>query len=146
MKRAPFLIPVILIMLVSCGKSKFTTKPQITIKSINSVVEPGGELDAIIDYTSKKGDLGQGTFVAIRQRLNQIPLPPNTGNTDTVSGPIPDFPDQSMAEFEFKLDWATYLHESDTENDTIVFKFAAVDRSGNSSDTITSPQIVVKFQ
>jgi hypothetical protein len=151
MKRVPFWISVSLIFLsgftlVSCSKDKYTTKPQLTIKSINTTIPPGGELTVILQYTSKKGDLGGGYFVAIRERLNQRPLPPGTSNNDTASGPIPAFPNQSKAEFQFTEGWADYLHQSDQEDDTINFRIAAIDKSGNSSDTLTTPTIVVLHQ
>jgi hypothetical protein len=143
MNRAPFLIPAVLTILVSCSKDKYTTKPQLSITSINTTVPVGGNLDVLFTYTSKQGDLGQGRFVIIRDRLNQEPVPINGGNTDTLSGPIPDYPDKSKAQMELLLDWNS-LHETDDENDTIVMKFAAIDRAGNSSDTIVSPQIIVQ--
>lgn len=151
MKRASFWIPASLIfffgfILVSCSKNKYTTKPQITIKSINTTIPPGGTLTVDIGYTSKSGDIGEGHLVAIRNRLNQDPLPPGTPNPDTAYEDIPSFPDQPKADIQFTQDWATYLHESDVENDTINFQFAVVDRAGNTSDTITSPKIVVLFQ
>lgn len=151
MQRASFWIPVSLIVLLgfflaSCNKNGYTTKPQLKITSINTLIHPGETLTVVLTYTSKKGDLGGGTFVAIRNRLNQDPLLGTAVNVDTVTGPIPNFPDKPSAEFDFTEDWATYLHQSDAENDTIVFKFAAIDRAGNSSDTITTPKIVVLYQ
>src|SRR5579872_3094099 len=118
MQRASFWIPVSLIALlgfffVSCNKNGYTTKPQIKITSINTLIHPGETLTVVLTYTSKKGDLGGGTFVAIRNRLNQDPLLGTAVNVDTVTGPIPNFPDKSSAEFDFTEDWATYLHQSD---------------------------------
>jgi hypothetical protein len=152
MKPGQFLIPALLILsaialvIAGCSKSNSGSKPSISIKSINTTVEAGGSLVAILNFTSNAQDLSGGTFVAIRNRLNQRPLPPTTVSQDTLTNVIPQFPDQQKGEFDFSVDWATYLHQSDQENDTIVFKFAAVDRAGNSSDTITSPKIVVKYQ
>jgi hypothetical protein len=151
MKCASFRLPASLIILlscilVSCSKDKYTTKPQISIVSINTQVPVNGVLNVTLQVTSKKGDLGGGYFVAIRNRLNQDPLLPGTGNTDTLSGVIPTYPDQSKSEFLFSADWQT-LHESNTsENDTIIMKFAAIDANMNSSDTIVSPMIVVYSQ
>jgi hypothetical protein len=143
MNRVPILVPACLFLLVSCSKDKFGTKPSLSIKSINTTVEVQGILDAVFTYTSKKGNLGRGNFVVIRNRLNQEPVPVNGGNTDTLTGPIPDYPDQSTAEFELKLDWNT-LHETDDQDDSVIMKFAAIDRDGNSSDTILSPLIIIK--
>jgi hypothetical protein len=145
MNRVPILISASLFLLVSCSKDKFATKPSLSIKSINTTVGLQGILDVLFTYTSKKGNLGQGKFVAIRNRINQEPVPINSSNTDTLSTPIPDYPDQSTAEFELKLDWNS-LHEGVDQDDSIFMKFAAIDRDGNSSDTILSPLIIIKYQ
>ncbi|MDP4150269.1 MAG: hypothetical protein Q8927_14740 [Bacteroidota bacterium] len=143
MNRVPILVAASLFLLVSCSKDKFATKPSLSIKSINTTVEVQGILDVLFQYTSKKGNLGQGTFVVIRNRLNQEPVPINSANTDTLTGPIPSYPDNSSAEFELKLDWNT-LHETDDQDDSVIMKFAAIDRDGHSSDTIQSPLIIIK--
>ena len=147
MKSRKFLIPSLLILTVialavGCGKSNSSVKPVISIKSLNSPVPPGGNLLVTLSFNDKASDLGQGVFVAIRQRLNQQPLPPGVQFADTVTGPIPQFPDRQKGEFQFNLDY-NFLHETDHINDTITFKFAAIDRKGVSSDTITTQQIVI---
>jgi hypothetical protein len=150
MNRASFWIPASLIflfgfILVSCSKNKYTTKPQISIKSINTFIPIQGTLTVDIVYTSKSGDIGGGHLVAIRNRLNQDPLPPGSANNDSSYEDIPTFPDQSKADIQFTEDWAGYLHQSpNSEPDSIVFKFAVIDRAGISSDTITSPLIQVE--
>jgi hypothetical protein len=147
MNRVPILISASLFLLTSCNKDKFATKPSLEIKSINTQIPVQGQLDVIFTYTSKKGDIGNGNFTSIRQRINARPLPPGSSNPDTILTAVPDFPDNQSAELEFRLDWATQLHESpDNEPDSFVFKFALVDRAGISSDTIVSPMVIVFSQ
>jgi hypothetical protein len=150
MVRAFFLKPVFLIIslcciIISCNKNKYTIKPQISIKSINkTLLSPGEDLDIIFQYTSKKGNLGGGYLVALRTRLNKDFL--QNSNTDTFSGPIPQFPNESKAEFDFFASHQSLYDAGSgnpTEPDTIIFKFAAIDADKNSSDTITSPRIIV---
>ena len=119
-------------LVIACNKEKFQTKPQISIESINTVVPVAGNLDAKLKFTQKSGKLSQGTFIAIRNRLNQRPLPPGNASTDTLVSSIPSFPDKNQGEFNFTLDY-NYLKESDQENDTIIFKLAVIDRVGNKS-------------
>jgi hypothetical protein len=133
-------------MATSCSKSNSGSKPTLKIASINTSIPVGGTLDVIMDFDSRSANLSEGTLVVIRNRLNQRPLSGNSSSPDTLTGPIPQFPNVAKGQFEYKLDWGTYLHQSDEENDTVVFKFAAIDAKGNSSDTITSPKIVVKYQ
>jgi len=145
MKVRQFLVPVTLLAMLACSKDKYQSYPQITLETINTLVPVGGGLEAKFQFTQKPGKLSGGTFTAIRNRLNQQPLPVGTAIADTVIGPIPSFPDENQGEFDFTLDY-NYLHESDTENDTIMFKFSCVDRDGNKSDTISSPTVVVLYQ
>lgn len=143
--RSLLMLTVMIQLMLSCNKSKFQTKPQIRIISVNTLVPVNGDIDAIMEFTQKNGRLGNGTFTSIRNRLNQQPLLPGEANADTVILPIPDFPDKNQGQFQFTPGYA-YLHESSEENDTFQFKFSVVDRVGNQSDTITTPTIVVIYQ
>jgi hypothetical protein len=133
-------------LIISCGKSSYTTKPQITVESITSIVPFGGNLEAKIQYTQKTGDLGDGTLIAIRNRLNVNP-PRGSGNSspDSLTYSIPSFPNTKKGEIDFTLEY-DYLNQGHLDNDTIVFKFAVIDAAGNKSDTITSNKIVILSQ
>jgi hypothetical protein len=146
MKISYFRIPVLLtVIFVSCSKDQYQTNPQISIQSINSVVPVGGELDAILKFTQKNSVLSGGVFTAIRTRINQDPLLPGEGSADTTTYPIASYTDQNQGQFELQLPY-TYLNESNTENDTINFKFVVADREGRVSDTAYSGPIVILFQ
>ena len=112
------------------------------MQSVNSVIPVGGAMQAKINFTQSNGLLSKGLFIAIRTRLNQIPLPPDLEGADTLLSQIPEFPDKNQGEFQYTLDY-NYLHQSDQENDTINFQFAVIDQGGNRSDTITTETIVV---
>ena len=126
----------------SCKKTG-SGKPEISIQSINTVIPYTGELDAVLKFTDKKGDLGNGTFTAIIVNLNQQP-PTNLLN-DTIVSSIPSFPSNTTGQLEFTLP-AGNFQEHATQNDTLKIKFFAIDASGISSDTITSPLIVALYQ
>jgi hypothetical protein len=132
----------LIIALSQCSKSGSGGKPSITMESINSIVPVGGTMKATLKFTQSNGLLSGGTFIAIRNRLNQDPLPPADVGVDTLIGPIPGFPDKNQGQFEYTLDYS-YLHQSDAENDTLNFRFAVIDREGNNSDTINSGIVVV---
>jgi|SRR5882757_2442536 len=144
MKLASFLIPVLfaLLTVVSCSKSGSGSKPQIKIKSITSVVQPGENLDVQFTFNTNGGTLANGGFVAIRIRQNQIP-PQNTISGDTVLTPIPEFSGVSKGEFEYTQPYNGYLHFDDHINDTLLFKFAAINTAGVSSDTITAQVVSI---
>lgn len=144
MKLTLFIAVVITtVAILSCGKDKFKTNPQIEIKSINK--KTIGRNDALIvtlRFTDKEGDLANGKFVYIPKRLNIRPLPPVIPDYDSVKLVVPTFPDETLGEYVLTLPWLN-LHKSDAENDTITMRFVVVDRGANKSDTITSDQLVI---
>jgi hypothetical protein len=144
MKLLFFLSLAAFIVFISCGK-KYTTKPQISLESITTVIAFDGTMDAKLKFTDKQGDLGGGTFIAIRKRLNQFPLPSGDSLVDMYLDTIPSFPNYSNGEFEYTLP-ANFFQEYQFQNDTLIMKFAVVDRAGNKSDTISSPVIVALYQ
>ncbi|HTS45480.1 MAG TPA: hypothetical protein VMH01_13865 [Puia sp.] len=133
-----------LLSVIACNKGS-QTKPVISVESITQVVPVGGGFETLLKFTESSGKLGQGTFAAIRHRLNQQPLLSTEQQPDDFIMPIPAFPDKAKGELDFTLTWNN-LHESDEENDTIVFKIAVTDRLGNVSDTIVTPQVVILYQ
>ena len=144
MKHAYLLLPVLLIAItaavISCSKNNNGGKPSIQLKSINTDIQVGEGLDAKFTV---KSSTAIDTFVFIRIRVNEIPLPPNSGNIDTLTGPVPDYQNQNPAEFQYQLPYSN-LHEAPpTITDTFVFKYAIVDHSGHSSDTLTTPKVAV---
>lgn len=142
-KFIPFLF---VIFLVACDKDKFETKPQIEIDSYNTKeLLPNTNLIINLKFTDKEGDLGQGLFTYIPVRLNRRGLPPMVPDYSPVELTIPEFNDHNKGELELKLEWKD-LHKSDRENDTINFKFVAVDREGNKSDTVQSDQLIILRQ
>jgi hypothetical protein len=144
MKFLIFPALLILIIFISCGKG-LTTKPQITITSISTLVAVNGQFEAKFKFSDKQGDLGGGTFSALRVRKNLLPPPTGDSLPDTYMDSIPSFPNTSTGEFDFTLD-ANSFHEQTLRNDSLIMKFVVIDRAGNKSDTVTSPLIVALYQ
>jgi hypothetical protein len=143
--KGTFLFAAMLVSLtlISCGKDKFKTNPQIEIKDINhKTLARDEQLVIRLRFTDKEGDLAQGKLVYIPVRLNIRPLPVVVPDYDSVKLVIPNFPNEKDGEFALELSWLN-LHKSDLENDTIKMRFVAVDRENNKSDTITSDRIVI---
>jgi hypothetical protein len=144
MKANMILSLLVLIVLVSCSKDKFQTKPLIEIKSYNSkTISRGTELRIDINFFDKEGDLGQADFYAFRDRLNVKVLNPSTEDkADTLRYQLAKFPDTDHGEIVFQIGY-DFLKESLSQNDTLVFRFAVTDHGGNKSDTITSSKLVI---
>jgi hypothetical protein len=131
------------VLLIACGKDKFETKPKLEIKDYNTKeVFQGQDLRIRLNYFDKEGDLSKAPMIGILQRLNLLPLGPDQDKADTFRNNLPEFPKEENGEISFQLPY-DFLKESPIENDTIRFRFAVTDKAGNSSDTITTDQIVI---
>lgn len=128
----------------ACSKDKFESKPKLEFAEYDKFVDAGGILKFRINFFDKEGDLNKGSFLAIRQRLNNNPpIPPSSYLAETYPSQLPDFPAKDQAEILFQLDY-TRLNESSIQNDTMRFKFVVTDRAGNESDTLVSDIIIAR--
>jgi len=145
------LIALACVLGLACSKDKYQTKPQITIKSINTdVVQVGGNLDVILSYTDKQGDVDDSVFIQ-KVRLNSRVV---ATIRDSFGYPIPVFPANPKGDIEINMDYETVKSAINPpivqgsnpvvyESDTLIFKFAVKDKGGNLSDTISSGKVVV---
>ena len=151
MKTSIALVLIIIIGMISCGKDKFQTKPQLKFKSRNTDIVPlNGDLRLNIEYTDKEGDVSD-SIIIVRQRLNvhgpvQLPYDPYK---------IPDFPKTDKGEFEITLAYQLRLvtglnplrvtgsNPVRNEIDTLRMKIVARDKEGNKSDTLVVDNIYV---
>jgi hypothetical protein len=133
-----------LILLCSCSKG-LNSKPQITIQSINTLIPFEGELNVTIKFVDKSGDLGGGTFTAVYVPTNTLPPPSGNALATVFTDSIPDFPNSTTGQFQYTLPGNSF-YEQTLRNDTLLMKFVVTDRSGNTSDTLTSPTIVALYQ
>jgi hypothetical protein len=133
-------------IIAACHKDKFQTKPTITVKDINDPDVPvGGTLRFTLECTDKEGDEGNGQLTYIRVRTNSTPIPDpvNNDKADTAFATVPDFPTKDKVEMTLDIPYS-FLDEDPNLNDTMFFKLTLRDRGNNTSDTISTVQIVAK--
>ncbi len=154
MKRGSFLIPFLLVAsilttLIAIGCSKTNGgKPTLSLESISTPVFPNDSCRIKFKFTGGSSISG-GTIWLIRHRTNQLP-PDQASGGDTVSYGLPTF-SRNTGEIYWSLPWNGYLNETSTQNDTLFFQFwvqNGVDSASTTqtSDTVTSPQVIVLFQ
>ena|SRR5687767_3877534 len=142
---------IIAFTIISCGKDRFLTVPQLKLKSRNTDVVPlNGTLRLNVEYTDKEGDVSDSLFI-VRQRLNI------RGPVTLLASPykIPEFPKTDKGEFEITLTYQFGLifglsalnvpgsNPPRKEIDTLRFKIVARDKAGNKSDTLVVDNIYV---
>lgn len=138
---APALVMILAIYVYSCSKSN-GSKPTLSIKSIQTLVDSGANLTVVLNYGAGSGKLGGGTFTSIRLWQNQKPPMTPSGN-DTLKAGIPSVTGGNKGELVYTYLYTGYLNEGTDQNDSLKFKLAVTDGNGNKSDTITSPLVVV---
>jgi hypothetical protein len=144
MKFIVFATLITPVFLASCGKS-LTTKPQLTIQSITTVIPVNGEFNATIKFEDKQGDVGGGTFASVIVPTNVLPPPSGIQLPSIILDTVPDFPNNSTGQILVTLP-ANSFEQQTLRNDTLIMKFAVTDRAGNKSDTVTSQMIVALYQ
>ena len=147
MKAKILIVSIITTLLAACNKDQFTTKPQIEFESFNTDVVPSpGQLIITLKYTDKEGDI-QDTIYVERRAINCATdtlrafytLPANVPEVKNAEGKIvisyshfPDFTFPDIGE-----------PTCGNGNDTCIYRFALSDKAGNTSDTISSPPVVI---
>ncbi len=146
--KAKLLITTVTVLgLSACSKDKFSTKPQLTFKSVNTqTLAPEQIIKFTLHYTDKEGDIQNTLYV---QKITQNC---EASNFESLYQMPTDVPPQQNGEGDVTV---TFGYGVDLnvppikepacpeQNDTRYFRFALTDKKNNTSDTITSPQIVL---
>ncbi|MFT3701581.1 MAG: hypothetical protein QM802_04390 [Agriterribacter sp.] len=149
---------LLLLVVVSCSKDKFNSKPTLTFKEMSGNYIPlGGDygVQITMEYTDAEGDIaGVPLFI---EKLSSSASPTNpcsNGNepyyTDSLSFTLPsDVPatTNQKGEVVVTIDGTMTAALSCNPSDTLeqaTFKFWFRDQAGNMTDTVTSPPITIQ--
>jgi hypothetical protein len=149
--RKPVFSIILLLLVVACGKDNIDTKPTLKIKSFNTMQVPGnGDLEIMLTFTDKQGDIDSLHLYKIRTNQDQRPT-----QNDSLIYQIPEFPEKSKGEIKITIPYQFGLLSAviprsqpgapnDKEPDTLIFKMYVRDRAKNASDTVFSDPVVVE--
>ena len=142
------IVTLILTVIAGCNKNQFTTKPQLKFIGTSSDVFVVGQLiEFNIEYTDKEGDIQNNLYI---EEVTKDALCPDN-NFKSLYTISPDVPKQNQSKGNILVryiygqtggQYPDYPGPKCGRNDTCVFRFALTDKANNTSDTITSPQIV----
>lgn len=148
MKTKILILLALPVMFYACKKDTYNTKPQISVKSINSkVLSPGALLLFQIEFTDKEGDIQDTLYI---QKFSRI-CPTSPGVQFFTKNRVPDFTPTANLKGILEIGYAyntniqgyTTMSGCGTKNDTAYFKFWLKDKANNISDTITTENIVL---
>jgi hypothetical protein len=147
--KLPFLIRIIAIcvLIASCSKDKYTTKPQLEFKSVNGEDFPSqSTLNFKFNVTDKEGDIQDTLWV---QKISLLSICSSASWIGAYQ--VPDFTSKKNLKVEMDINYCYKCGNSsypiidgcEQRDDSCYFKFWLKDKAGNVSDTVTSPAIVL---
>lgn len=148
MKTKLLILLAIPAMFYGCKKDTYTSKPQISIKSIsNKTLSQGDLLVFSIQFTDAEGDIQDTLWV---QKISRT-CPSTPGAQFISKNKVPDFTPTSNLKGTLEIGYAYNANISGystvsgcgTKNDTAYFKFWLKDKAKNVSDTLISDNIVL---
>lgn len=145
MKAKLLIFSAIILGITACKKDTYTTRPQLTFKSVNG--KTFGSNSAIIfsiEFTDKEGDLQDSIWVEKITRVNGC-----ASFGDRAK--IPNFTATSNLKGVFEIGYSTgfvpgsnyTVLPSCSKTDTCYFRFWTRDKAKNVSDTVVSPDIII---
>ena len=152
--KISFLIVAIAVyvLVAACSKDKYTTTPQLDLKSVNGSSFAAHSLITFkFNVTDKEGDILDTMWV---QKISIIC--PDSNTEKPVPYLLPDFTTTKHLKVELDVTYA-YGAGNDTyapidralcasnlqRNDSLYFRFWLKDNAGNVSDTVTSPTVTL---
>ena len=147
MKTKLLIVLIMALGIAACNKDKFNTTPGLTFTDVNTTqLSPNQSIVFTLHYTDKEGDIQSTLYV------QKITKNCEASNFESLYAIPAEVPKQTNAEGDIQVRFgygvglgfpAIKEPACPGQNDTCVFRFALTDLANNTSDTITSPQIVL---
>ena len=145
MKAKLLILTAIIVTIFACNKDTYTTKPQLTFKSVNGKVFSGASsIIFSLEFTDAEGDISDSIWV---QKVTKTKGCNNF--SDRVK--IPAFTATPNLKGIFEVGYTTGFIPGSIytvvprcgKNDTCYFRFWASDKAKNKSDTVVSSDIII---
>lgn len=135
-----------IVLMMACGKDKFTTVPQVKVKSISpKVVTRGNIIEFKSSYTDQEGDIDSVYIVhkwhngassapardTFRYPFDSFNVPSNTKEADIIV----------TFSYDVSIDGYSLLVPSPSQDTTATLGIVLVDKKGNRSDYKESDKI-----
>ncbi|HXR84965.1 MAG TPA: hypothetical protein VN722_11680 [Hanamia sp.] len=129
------------VLLMGCTKDKFGPKPTLKFKSVNTrVLTNGQQIEFTLSFTDASGNLAGSMYV-------EENVPGCPGSSFNEMDTIPAFPTSKNQKGELVVTYPyTFIAPKCQANDTATFRFAISDMENHTSDTVSSPPIIIIYQ
>ncbi len=146
--RYPILISIFFFtMFTACKKDKFSTTPSLKFKSVNTTtLRTGQQIQFTLSFTDAEGDLTNKVYVD-----EIVPNCPASNKPDSYQ--VPPFPTTKNQKGDITVTFGynssnpglSNISPQCQRNDTAVFRFALTDAAMHTSDTVSSPPIILVY-
>lgn len=146
--RTIFIVAAIAFLQVACSKDTYTTKPQLTFKSVNKYNINRGDLMIFnIEFRDKEGDVSDTLYIQ-NKTLNC----PASDYPAPASYKIPEFPSSTNIKGELQVTFENGTNNTGNviysgnrcfKPDTTYFYFWMKDKANNVSDTIRTDKPMI---
>ncbi|MES2005774.1 MAG: hypothetical protein V4450_14745 [Bacteroidota bacterium] len=147
MKTKLLILLAIPVLFYACKKDAYTTKPQLSVKSISSTTLSQGNLLLFqIEFTDKEGDIQDTLWV---QKVSRA-CPTSSGAQFLSPYKVPNFTPTSNLKGILEIGYGYNANVQgyqtitgcNNRNDTGYFRFWLKDKAQNVSDTLVTQNIV----
>lgn len=147
--RNTIIIALLSLIVVSCSKNKFTTKPQLTFKKVNSdAFVKLQTMEFTIGFTDSEGDFPGKVYI------ERVTPGCAADSNFKVIYDLPEFPTSSNFEGDLKIVYSYGGNNGAApimpappgecgDTSSCYFRFALEDKAGNKSDTVKSSTIIL---
>lgn len=149
----PFLLFAVVasVVFASCGKDKFQTVPQVTIKSFGpDEVRKGQIFTLSAEITDKEGDLQDSIILVQKRFTGNVQIPARATDTIPISIAEFRFPNTSSIELQINFSYGeqvpgTFLYGIQENQDRgLVYGLIVQDKAKNKSTYVETRRIILK--
>ncbi len=146
--RIAFIIPVLLLFVfVACKKDKFTTAPQVKIKSITpNVVVKGNFITLTASFTDEEGDIQDSVMIVFKRYSGTTTLTNDTIRISVSKFSIPNTRSGEiivLAKYGELSAGALFLNTESVDRE-VSFGIILRDKAGHKSNYAESKKIILK--
>jgi hypothetical protein len=145
--RYTLLFSILLLLALSCTKTKFSSTPSLTFKSVNTTQLHNQELIKFtLSFTDAEGDFSDSGSIFVQKLVPNCP-----SGTESEVLLLPVFPTAKDQKGEINVTLGYNAGNSyqniaplcPPQNDTATFRFVLKDDASHVSDTASSPTIII---
>lgn len=139
--RYTLIFSILLIFIGSCSKTKFSSTPSLSFKSVNTTqLHPQEALKFALSFTDAEGDFSDSGNIFVQK---VVPNCPNSNGSQVFILPVFPATKNQQGEINVSLQYNNIAPQCAPQNDTAVFRFVLKDNAKHVSDTASSPAIII---